>query len=925
MPGSKSNDLEEKPPNSSLHREDHFRLLMDSAKDYAIFTLDPERRIVSWSTGATLILGYAEAEIVGQTGDIIFVPEDRDAKVPQKEAETARKNGRAENERWHLRKDGSRFWGSGVTNPLYDEEGNFIGFVKIMRDLTETRDLENTKLFLASIVETSNDSIVTIDLQRNITSWNKAAEHLYGYTAKDAIGKNLDMLTLPGDLVDLIRKVDAVKHSRELAVFHTVRQNKKGELKHLEIVMSPVLNSSDEVIGISTIARDISERKRHEANLAFLAKINFDIAPLSKVQDVIAHAAKQLADYLQLSRFHFSLIDKSHDRLQVIYEYRKDDNLPSILGAHVLSENLTEEGIRHLSNGKLTVIANTADNNSMIKASRHTLKQLGFHSLIEVPHVVGDQWRYLLTVGRTDIKEWRSDELEIIQQLASKIFLRIERAEAEEMLSSSEDQMRRLANVVPQIIWTNNVEGKADYFNQRWYEYTGLSFEQSEGPGWQAVVHPDDAPASVEKWRKALAAGEIFDTEYRLRRSDGIYRWFIGRNVPLRNDGKVSGWFGTATDIDNLKKTEEALRQSEEKLRITLETATDYAIIAMDSERKVERWSQGATQLFGYTEAEMLGRTADIIFTEEDREAGAQQKEMEIARDNGRAPDERWHQAKDGKRFYVNGVLRPIKNSVVTGYVKVMRDVTSQQLFTEELHRQVQEQTRDLQRSNEDLLQFAHVTSHDLQEPVRKIKTFNNLVIKQYASEMPEKAKFYLEKTSQSVNRLGNMIQSILNYSRIGRSESIHGTVDLNKILEEIILDLELYIAEKKATISRPTFPAFKGNGTLLHQLFYNLLANSLKFSKENIPLQIVIDYRYITLRDNRFIEITLQDNGIGFENEYNASIFEIFSRLHPKDKYEGTGLGLALCKKIVDRHHGHIYASGRPGEGAVFTIQLPV
>ena len=130
-----------------------------------------------------------------------------------------------------------------------------------------------------------------------------------------------------------------------------------------------------------------------------------------------------------------------------------------------------------------------------------------------------------------------------------------EQMRAEETLHLNESRFRTLANSVPQLIWTNSADGKANYFNHRWYEYSGLSYDQSYGKGWEAIVHPADAPSSKYKWEKALAAGETFETEYRLRRHDGSYCWFIGRNVPLKDDaGKITGWFGSATDIEDLKK-----------------------------------------------------------------------------------------------------------------------------------------------------------------------------------------------------------------------------------------------------------------------------------------------------------------------------------------------------------------------------------
>src|SRR5690349_2989702 len=141
-----------------------------------------------------------------------------------------------------------------------------------------------------------------------------------------------------------------------------------------------------------------------------------------------------------------------------------------------------------------------------------------------------------------------------------------------QVLRESEEQLRTIADNVPQLIWTNRADGTATYFNQRWYEFTGLSYEQSRGPGWQAVVHPEDAPASTQLWQEALAAGEMFDCEYRLRGTDGEYRWFIGRNVPLKDPrGRVLSWFGTATDIDELKQAQANVHQTRERFELLIE------------------------------------------------------------------------------------------------------------------------------------------------------------------------------------------------------------------------------------------------------------------------------------------------------------------------------------------------------------------
>jgi PAS domain S-box-containing protein len=355
-----------------------------------------------------------------------------------------------------------------------------------------------------------------------------------------------------------------------------------------------------------------------------------------------------------------------------------------------------------------------------------------------------------------------------------------------------------------------------------------------------------------------------------------------------------------------------------------METATDYAIITMDTERKIERWSNGATQIFRFTEAEVIGQSADIIFTPEDLEAGAPQQEMETARDTGRAADERWHQRKDGSRFFASGVMRSIQENALTGYVKVLRDVTQQRLFTEELSKQVKERTIELRRSNEDLQQFAHVASHDLKEPVRKIKTFHNRIRDEYGKTLPEQVSFFLEKINSSTDRMYTMIDGILSYSKLANAKQSFKGVDLNEIIRNIEIDLEVLIQQKNAVITATEMRSLTADNQLMYQLFYNLILNSLKFSKEGEPVRINITSEDVEHNQSRFNKITLSDNGIGFEQEYADSIFETFTRLNPVEEYEGTGLGLALCKKIVERHEGSISATSEPGKGATFIIFLP-
>ncbi|HKP92843.1 MAG TPA: PAS domain S-box protein [Chthoniobacterales bacterium] len=283
----------------------------------------------------------------------------------------------------------------------------------------------------------------------------------------------------------------------------------------------------------------------------------------------------------------------------------------------------------------------------------------------------------------------------------------------EEALRSSEERLRTIADNVPQVIWTNEAAGNANYFNKRWYEYTGLSYDESAGPGWQAVVHSEDAPASVQRWKKALAAGEVFDSEYRLRGADGKYRWFIGRNVPLRDaNGHVVSWFGTATDIHDLKEAERALRTSDERFRLLVEGARDYAMFLLDPANVITFWSAGAERVFGWTQKEAIGQSGAMIFTEEDRRKGAVELEIDTALREGRALDRRFHLRKGGDRFWTDGVLMRLddEKGELRGFAKVARDATDQRRIEDqlahardEMEQRVVERTQELLAMNNEL------------------------------------------------------------------------------------------------------------------------------------------------------------------------------------------------------------------------------
>lgn len=298
---------------------------------------------------------------------------------------------------------------------------------------------------------------------------------------------------------------------------------------------------------------------------------------------------------------------------------------------------------------------------------------------------------------------------------------------------------------------------------------------------------------------------------------------------------------------------------------------------------------------------------------------------------------------RNGRRelVYVNFIYSPLKdfNNRVTGIIVVATDVTFQVLARKRIEEQsvlleqeVKNRTRELnllngslRQSNADLQQFAHVTSHDLKEPVRKIKTFSGRLQDEYGELLPQRAHEFLEKVMNATDRIYAMIEGVLKYSTMNADAQTVSVVNLTETIAHIEADLEVYIQQKNARIQRIPLPALEGAPILIYQLFYNLINNSLKFSAEGRQPVITISSEVMREEEQDWVRIEVADNGIGFDQVHADKIFDTFARLNAKDEYEGTGLGLALCKKIAERHHGTLTAHGTKGEGATFTVHLPL
>lgn len=356
-------------------------------------------------------------------------------------------------------------------------------------------------------------------------------------------------------------------------------------------------------------------------------------------------------------------------------------------------------------------------------------------------------------------------------------------------------------------------------------------------------------------------------------------------------------------------RTEE-LQSLQRRYEMILNSAGE-GICGLDVEGKATFVNPTVAKLTGWAIEELIGKAEHQIFAANGHET------------ENLSQDERVLYRKDGSRFPVEFVRTPInENGRVVGSVVVFKDITERKQVQDSLARKAAE----LARSNAELEQFAFVASHDLQEPLRKIQAFGDrLKVKCQPIQAPD-IQDYLERMQSAAARMRNLINDLLAFSRVIRSSEPFVTVDLAVITKEVLGDLEVRIEKSGAKVEMQELPKIDADPMQMRQLMLNLLSNALKFQPPGATPVIKISASMFTpLSGEAQCELHVQDNGIGFDEKYMDKIFAVFQRLHGRTEYEGTGVGLAVCRRIIDRHHGTITARSQPGKGATFSVRLPV
>lgn len=507
---------------------------------------------------------------------------------------------------------------------------------------------------------------------------------------------------------------------------------------------------------------------------------------------------------------------------------------------------------------------------------------------------------------------------------------------AKKQLVDNEQRLRIASEILQLGTWEFDVLADEVYLSERSRGIFGLHSDEKVPLSeiFDLIIETDRArvSAAVESAFRGEDSGK-FDQEFK------VINRMTGESRAIRSIAQTffdeahqpQHVVGTAIDITERKKAEEKLIASEERFRVLTSSIPQF-VWTTNKNGDTTFLSDQFRHYTGVDPEQGMHSWPDM--THPDDVERLKKNRMEaISKGEAWQEEFRLTDGKGGYRWFL-AKAKPLKDPLgnVITYVGAASDIQDLKEQSAWLEQQVQDRTRSLKElnqslklSNEDLQQFAHVASHDLKEPIRKIKTFSNRLKDEHQKDLPEKAKGFLDKILSATDRMYTMIDGVLSYSTFASVDQPIDFVDLNEIIAQIRQDLEVLIAEKKMVIHSDDLPKVPGASVLLYQLFYNLIKNSLKFSRADVSPLITISFSWLTVETMKLARIVVKDNGIGFDPEQSEKIFTTFTRLNSKDRYEGTGLGLALCKKIMQRHGGSITATGEPNAGAEFTILLPV
>jgi PAS domain S-box-containing protein len=987
--------------------EERFRLLVESAKDYAIFMVGPDGHIAEWNAGAECLFGYGEEEIVGEPGSLLFVPEDVRRRVPEEELRRAEEEGRAEDERWHMRKDGSRFWASGFVRPVLDEEQNLRGFVKVMRDITERRETEEALERQARQAALRADVGIVLSQGGALREiLQRSAEAMVGHL--DAafariwtLGEEEDVLELQAS-AGMYTHLDGA-HSRvpvgELKI-GLIAQERRPHLTNT-VTSDPRVSDKewarregmvafagyplvveDRLVGVvamfsrqelvedtiealgsvaDVIAQGI-ERKRAEEALALLlnqergARAEAEeaqrrLAFLAEASEVLSSSLDYRATLASVARLAVPTLadwcavdvlgeDGSLERLagehqdpekiQLAHElqerYPMDPDAPR--GVHQVLRTGEPEMMSEIPQELLDQAARDEEH-------REIIQELGLRSYIVVPLMArGKALGAVSLVSAESGRKYAEPDLKLAEELARRAALAVDNARLYQEERASRDELRAILGGVADGVTAQSPTGRIVYANEAAARMTGhgSARELLEAP-LEDVMHRFEVtdeggrpfPPERLPGRRALLGEEGAEEVLRFRvPGTDEERWSVVKATPIFDEeGNVRMAVNILRDVTEQRRTEE----ERARLAAIVESSND-AIIGKTLDGMIISWNEAAERIYGYSSEEAIGQPISMLVPS-DRPDEVPTILDSVRQGEKVEPFDTVRITKDGRRLDISLTVSTIRNFAgdVVGASTIARDITGRKraeeeirLLNEQLEQRVLQRTAQLEEANRELESFSYSVSHDLRAPIRHIGGFARMLKERAGPSLDETSLRYVKIILESTQRAGALVDDLLSFSRMARVEMHDIPIDTNGLVREALDDLRFEENGRSVDWRIADLPGVRGDPSMLRLVFRNLLSNALKYTRPRERAVIEVG----SMHDEAETVFFVRDNGVGFDMRYVDKLFGVFQRLHGVEEFEGTGIGLANVRRIVQRHGGRVWAQGSPGSGATFYFSLP-